>query len=372
MSGQLRPTRAEVDLGAVRANLRVLAAAAEGAEVCAVVKADGYGHGAVPVARAALDAGASWLAVALVEEGEELRDAGIDAPVLVLTEPPVAAVPRLLAAGLTPAVYTPAFGRALDAAGREHGEAVAVHVKADTGMGRVGVPPDEWQAFLAEAAGWDGVRIEALWSHMARADEPGASTTDEQQDRFDAFVGLASDAGITPDLTHTANSASTLIQPRARRDLVRVGIAMYGLSPSPDVTAAANGLLPALRFVTEVAFAKRITAGTPVSYGHTWTAPADGWLASLPVGYADGLPRLLSNRGEVLLGGVRRPIAGNVCMDQVLVWCADDEPRPGDEVVLLGDQAGGRVSADEWAAWAGTITYEIATGVSRRVPRIHR
>ncbi|MBW3659970.1 MAG: alanine racemase, partial [Actinobacteria bacterium] len=348
------------------------AGAADGAAVCAVVKADGYGHGAVPVARAALDAGASWLAVALVEEGEELRDAGIDAPILVLTEPPSAAVPRLLAARLTPAVYTTAFGHALDAAGRERDEPVAVHVKADTGMGRVGVPPHDWDAFLAEAATWGGVRIEALWSHMARADEPAASTTDEQQDRFDAFVALAGEHGIEPRLTHTANSASTLVQPRARRDLVRVGIAMYGLSPSSEVTADGHGLTPAMRFVTEVGFAKRISAGTPVSYGHTWSAPADGWLASLPVGYADGVPRLLSNRGEVVLGGVRRPIAGNVCMDQTLVWCGDDEPHAGDEVVLLGRQGDVRVTADEWAAWAGTITYEIATSVTRRVPRIHR
>lgn len=372
MTERLRPTYAEVDLDAIRTNVGVLAEAAGDAAVCAVVKADGYGHGAVPVARATLEAGASWLAVALVEEGEELRDAGLDAPILLLTEPPVAAVPRLLGARLTPAVYSPAFGRALDAAGRERGEPVAVHVKADTGMARVGVPPDGWEAFLAEAAGWDGVRVEALWSHMARADEPSAPTTDEQQDRFDAFVAMAADAGITPAITHTANSAATLVHPRARRDLVRVGIAMYGLSPSTEVTADGCGLSPALRFVTEVGFAKRVTAGTAVSYGHTWSAPTDGWLASLPVGYADGVPRLLSNRGEVLLGGVRRPIAGNVCMDQVLVWCGDDEPHPGDEVVLLGHQGDVRVTADDWAAWAGTITYEIATSVTRRVPRIHR
>ncbi|MBW3620306.1 MAG: alanine racemase [Actinobacteria bacterium] len=372
MTARLRPTHAEVDLDAIRANVHTLAAAAGDAAVCAVVKADGYGHGAVPVARAALDAGASWLAVALVEEGEELRDAGIDAPILVLTEPPPAGVDRLLAARLTPAVYTARFGRALDAAGRGRGEPVAVHVKADTGMGRVGVPPDGWEGFLAEAAGWSGVRIEALWSHMARADEPDAPTTAEQQDRFDAFLALAGEHGIEPALTHTANSAATLVQPRARRDLVRVGIAMYGLSPSTEVTADGHGLVPALRFVTEVGFAKRVTAGTPASYGHTWSAPADGWLASLPVGYADGVPRLLSNRGEVLLRGLRRPIVGNVCMDQLLVWCGDDEPHVGDEVVLLGGQDGARVTADEWAAWAGTITYEIATGITRRVPRLAR
>ncbi len=366
----LRPTRAEVDLGALAHDLDVLRRAAGDARLCAVVKADGYGHGAVRCARAALEAGVDWLAVALVEEAEELREAGIDAPILLLSEPPVAGVDRVLAADVVPSVYTLAFGRALDAAGRAAGSAVLAHLCADTGMGRVGIPEDEWGVFLREAAGWDGVHVQALWSHMARADEPDAPTTATQQDAFERFLDAAAGAGLTWEFVHSGNSASTLVQPRARRDLVRVGISMYGLSASTEVTADEHDLRPVMRLVTEVSYAKRIAAGTPVSYGHTWRAPADGWLATIPAGYADGVPRLLSNRGAFLLGGARRPIAGNVTMDQTMLWCGDDEPHVGDEVVLIGAQGGQRVTADDWAAWAETITYEITCGISPRVPRV--
>lgn len=367
---QVRPTRAEIDLSAIRHNVGVLAGHADGARVCAVVKADGYGHGAVDVARAALDGGASWLAVALVEEGERLRAAGVDPPVLLLSEPPAAHVDRILDASLTPTLYTAGFGRALDRAARERGEPVRVHLKGDTGMGRVGVPEQDWDDLLPEVASWEHVETEALWTHLARADEPDVDTTDRQLDRFDAFLERARDAGLSWQFTHAANSAATLRHPRARRGLVRVGIAMYGLSPAPAVDAADFGLRPAMRLATEVAFAKHVPAGTEVSYGHRWAAPTDGWVATLPVGYADGVPRLLTNAADVLIGGVRRPIAGAVCMDQILVWCGADEVRIGDEAVLLGDQQGARVRAEEWAEAARTITYEIATSIAPRVPRI--
>lgn len=367
----LRPTRAAVDLDAIRHNVRLIRERA-GTDLCVVVKADGYGHGAVPVARAALDAGATWLAVALVEEGEALRRGGIDAPILLLAEPPPAAVPRLLAADVTPTLYSSRLGRVLDAAGRERGAPVAVHLKADTGMGRVGIPELQWAAQLLEVRGYEGVRVEALWTHLARADEPAAATTAAQLDTFARFEQAARDAGLTWDLVHCANSAGALVHPRARRDLVRVGIAAYGLSPSGEVDAADLGLRPALQFATEVAFAKRVARGTPASYGHRWKAPRDGWLVTLPVGYADGVPRLLTNRAEVLIGGRRYALVGTVCMDQVLVWCDDDEYPPGTDVVLLGGQDGGRVRVEEWAAGVGTITYEIVTGISARVPRVYR
>lgn len=367
----LRPTRAEVDLAAVAHNVRVLRERAA-TDLCVVVKADAYGHGAGAVAQAALDAGAAWLAVALVEEGEQLRAAGIDAPILVLAEPPVAAVDRLMAADLAPTLYSPAFGRALDAAGRARGRPVAVHLKADTGMTRVGIPEPVWADRLAEVATWDGVRVEALWTHLARADELAADTTDRQLAAFDRFEQAARGAGLDWDFVHVGNSAGALVHPRARRDLVRVGIAAYGLSPSPEVDAADLGLRAALRLVTEVSFAKRVAAGTPASYGHRWHAPREGWLATLPVGYADGVPRLLTNRAEVLLHGRRHPIAGTVCMDQILVWCDDEEVAAGDEAVLLGAQGDGRIRVEEWAETVGTITYEIVTGLSGRVPRIHR
>ncbi len=365
----VRPTRLEVDLGAIRHNIGVLAESAAGAAVCAVVKADGYGHGAVPVARAALEAGATHLAVALVEEGEELRDAGVDAPILLLSEPPVAAAARLVQARLTPTVYTPAMGGALDAIARHEDAPVSIHLGFDTGMGRVGAPPDLWDALLAVVADWH-VDVEGVWTHLARADEPDADTTGEQLTRFADVLGRVREAGLGPRLVHASNSAATLLHPGAAFDLVRPGIAVYGLSPAPDVVAQDHGLRQALRLVTEVSYVKHVPAGTPLSYGHTWSAPTDGWVATIPVGYADGVPRLVSNEVDVLLGGVRRPLVGRVTMDQSMVWCGEHEPHIGDEVVMLGEQAGEFVSVDEWAAAVGTISYEIACGISARVPRV--
>ncbi len=368
----LRPTVAEVDLGAIAHNVRLLGEVAE-AQVCAVVKADGYGHGAVPTAKAALEGGATWLAVALVEEGEELRAAGIDAPILLLAEPPTDAAQRLVAADLTAVVYTRAFARALAALGSA-AEPVEVHVKADTGMHRVGVPQDDWSDFLDEVVALDGLAVTGLMTHLARADEPAADTTERQLDAFDRFLELALARGIEPDLVHAANTAGTLLWPRARHTMVRAGIGIYGLSPSDEVRAADHGLRPALTWRTRVSFAKRVHAGDAASYGHRWSAPADGWLATLPVGYADGVPRIVGGRLEVLVDGRRKPIVGTVCMDQVVVWCGDDEVARDDEVVLLGaapedwdpDEA---VTADDWAAAAQTITYEITCGIQRRVPR---
>ena len=366
----VRPTRLEVHLEAIRHNVGVLAAAAAGAQVCAVVKADGYGHGAVPVARAALDAGATHLAVALVEEGEELREAGITAPILLLSEPPVSAASRLVEAGLTPTVYTRQMGGALDAIARHEDAPVTIHLGVDTGMGRVGAPRDQWDDLLAAVAEWH-VDVEGVWTHLARADEPDADTTADQLAAFADWLGRVRDAGLGPRLVHASNSAATLLHPGAAFDLVRPGIAVYGLSPAPDVTADAHGLRQALRLVTEVSYAKHVPAGTPLSYGHTWSTPAAGWVATLPLGYADGVPRLVSNEVDVLLAGQRRPLVGRVTMDQCMVWCGDHQPRIGDEVVLLGAQGDAVVSVDEWAAAVGTISYEIACGISARVPRTY-
>lgn len=364
----VRPTRLEVDLDAVAHNIRVLRRAAGDAAVCAVVKADGYGHGAPRVAQAAVDAGAAMLAVALVEEAEELRAAGIDAPILLLSEPPVTAVDRVLAAAVTPSVYTRAFGDALDERARAEGAPARIHLTFDTGMGRVGAPPDGWDDLLDAAAGWE-VDLEGVWTHLARADEPDVSTTAEQLSRFADVLGRVGARGLAPRMVHAANSAGTLLHSGAAFDLVRCGIAVYGLSPAPDVRARDHDLRQALRLVSAVSYAKRIAAGTHVSYGHSWSAPADGWVATVPVGYADGVPRALTNRVEVLHRGLRRPMVGNVTMDQVMVWCGDTEPHLGDEVVLLGGQGDEHVDVDEWAEAAGTISYEIACGISARVPR---
>lgn len=369
-----RPTRLEIDLDAVRHNVAHLGAVA-GAPVCAVVKADGYGHGAVAVARAALDAGAVWLAVALVEEGVALREAGIDAPLLLLSEPADADLPALLEAGLTPVVYRPGFIAALAAEVRSRARGpLGVHVKADTGMGRVGARPAQWEQVLRAVADAPELVVDGLLTHLACADDPtaaGEATTREQLAGFDRFLALATQLGIRPRWVHAANTAGLLRFPDARRGLVRPGIGIYGLSPDVEVVAADHGLRPALRLVSAVSYAKHLPAGTPVSYGHRWRTPADGWVATVPVGYADGVPRALTNRGQALLGGVRRPIAGTVTMDQLLLWCGDDEPRIGAPVVLLGTQGDEQLPVEEWAAHADTITYEIVTQLTARLPRHH-
>jgi alanine racemase len=367
---QVRPSAIQVDLAAIRHNVRRLAELA-GTDVCAVVKADGYGHGAVAVARAALEAGARWLGVALVEEGVALRDAGIDAPILLLSEPPVAGIAALLAARLTPTVYRPPFLAALDAAAAERDAPVAVHVKADTGMGRVGVRPERWSAVLRQVAESRNLAVDGLLTHLACADEPDRPVTDEQLVAFDRFLAVAHGLGIDARWIHAANTAATLLHPRAHHRLVRPGIGVYGLSPDLAVDAADHGLRPALSLVSQVSMVKRVPAGTAISYGHVWSAPADGWVATIPIGYADGVPRRLTGLGEALLGGVRRPIAGTVTMDQLMLWCGDDQPEVGNPVVLLGTQGEEHIRVEEWARHLGTITYEVTSQLTARLPRTY-
>jgi alanine racemase len=365
-----------VDLDAIRHNVRTLRAAAGGAQLCAVVKADAYGHGAVPVARACVEAGAGHLAVSSVEEAEELRAAGVDAPLLLFSEPPIGAIDALLRTAAIPPVYTAAFARAVATAGEQRGRDVPVHLCFDTGMGRVGVERARWAAFL-DGLPARGLQVAGTWSHLARADEPDEPTTDEQLDAVAELLGLLADRGIDPGLVHVANSAGTLLHARthhalgAAQVMVRAGIAVYGLSPAEQVDAADHDLEPALSVTTEVAFAKRVPAGTAVSYGHRWRAPRDGWLATLPIGYADGVPRLLTNRFEALWHDRRHPVVGTVTMDMLHLWCGDERPEVGDEVVLLGAQGGERIRVEDWAHTIGTITYEITCQLTPRLPRVH-
>ncbi len=367
---QIRPTTATIDLDAVRHNVRRLRELAGGAELCAVVKADAYGHGAVPVARAAVDAGASHLAIATVEEAGNLRLVGLRVPLLLFSEPPLDGVDGILAADITPSVSTIPFAEALAAAGRARGRAVPVHLAFDTGMGRVGVPHQDAAAFLA-ALPDDGLEVVGQWTHLARADEPGVDTTELQLDAFDDVRAHVAAARHRPALTHAANSAGVLGHPRSHLDMVRTGVAMYGLSPSAEMDAAQHRLRPVLSLSTQVRFVKQLRAGTGVSYGHRWHAPSDGWLATLPLGYADGVPRGLTNRWEVLHDGRRRPVVGTVTMDMVHVWFDDVEPAVGDEVALLGTQGDEQIRVEEWASILDTITYEITCGISARVPRRH-
>lgn len=368
MTTPYRPTVAQVDLAAIRHNVSLLKP--PGAELMAVVKADGYGHGDIAAATAALEAGASWLGVALVEEGVGLRDAGIRAPILLLSECPSGSEKEALAAGLTPTVYSETGLVALTEAVQALGHPAGVHVKVDTGMHRVGLSPDRAVAFTRSVAD-AGLRVEGVWTHFARSEDIDQPTTTEQLDSFLAVLEQLEAAGVRPRYRHAANSGAVMALPAAHLDLVRVGIAMYGISPGP----ALHGRLPiqpAMSLRSRVSFVRRLAAGEAVSYGLTYRLKKDANLATVPIGYADGYLRALSNVGRVLIRGRRHPVAGTVTMDQLLVDCGDDTVEPGDEVVLFGRQGDQEVRVEEVAGWAGTIGYEIVCSVSARVPREYR
>jgi alanine racemase len=372
-----RPAWVEVDHDAIAANVAALATTAAPSLLCAVVKADAYGHGAVEVARTALASGASWLAVALAGEGASLRAAGIDAPILVLAEPSPAEWDDVVALDLRPTVHRSVAIRGLAEAAAAGGATLAVHLKVDTGMHRIGVPPDDALARAAEVTARPALRLEGVWTHCPVADEPGNPFTSAQATRFAAVVDDLSAAGFRPPLVHAANSAAALDHPALRRDLVRCGIAVYGLDPSPALHDRIP-LRPALRLAATVTALRTVPAGEAVSYGLRRTFAVDTVVATVPVGYADGLPRRLGEvGGEVLVGGRRRPFAGTITMDQAMVDCGEagtadaDAVAVGDEVVLLGTQGDAEVPVAEWAERLGTITYEITCGITRRVPRRH-
>ncbi|MGH8902713.1 MAG: alanine racemase [Egibacteraceae bacterium] len=366
-----RPTWAEIDLDAIVANVVALKAQAAASRLMAVVKADGYGHGLVPTAWAAIAGGADWLAVALVEEGCALRAAGVDVPILVMAEMPAAAIGQLLDAALTPTVYTSEFLHTLDRTAADRGgEPISVHLKLDTGMRRVGVPQPGWEDALRLVRASNGLRLEGLWSHFAVADEPDHPFIAHQSREFRRGIDLATSLGARPDLIHLCNSAGTLALHEDHYDMVRPGLAIYGLEPAPGL-AASCPLRPALAFRSQLSLVKPLAAGEAVSYGLRWTAQADTTVGTVPAGYADGVVRALSNLGEVVVGGRRVPIVGTVCMDQFLVEVGDLAVRAGDDVVLIGAQDGAVVTAEDWASWLGTINYEIVCGIGKRVPRVY-
>lgn len=370
-----RWARVEVDLDAIRHNVGVLRRVAAPARVWAVVKANGYGHGAVGVAAAAVAAGADGLCVALVQEGVELRRAGIDAPILVLTEQPPDALADLVAHRLAATVYSERYADALAAeASRQRVDDVVVHVKVDTGMQRVGAHPDDADGVVAHVRRLAPVlRLEALFTHLACADEPDRAANDGQLDVLDrVLVGLGPAA---PVVVHAANSAGALALPRARRSFVRCGIGVYGISPGPGVDHLTGELRPALRLVARAAHVKRVVAGSHVSYGWRHRFDRDTTVVTVPLGYADGVPRRLGTlpdrRGaDVLIGGRRHPIVGVVTMDQFVVDVGDAPVEVGDEVVLIGAQGDERIRAEDWAERLGTIGYEVVCGIGARVPRV--
>ncbi len=366
---------ARVDLGAIRSNVAALRAATS-AEVLAVVKADGYGHGLLPSARAAVAGGATWLGTALLDEALALRAAGITAPrVLAWLIGPGEAWADALAADVDLSVNA---GWALDevvAAARQTGTTARLHLKVDSGLGRGGAALADWADLVeaarkAEAEGV--VRVVGLWSHLAYADAPGHPTIVRQAEVFREAVALAEGAGIDPEVRHLANSAATLTAPEHHFDLVRPGLAVYGLSPVPDVAGpSAYGLRPAMTLAADLVHVKRVPAGSGVSYGHIYTTDRETPLGLVPLGYADGVPRAGGNVGPVLAAGRSRTVAGRVCMDQFVLDLGDDDVAVGDEVVLFGPGDDGGPTAQDWADATGTISYEIVTRVGPRVPRLY-
>ncbi len=360
---------ARIDLGAIRHNAGVLARAAGGARLMAVVKADGYGHGAAPVARAALEGGADRLAVAAVSEAEELRAAGLDVPILVMGPLAGSEWARAAAAGAEVTAWTPEAVAAARAAG-----APGVHLKLDTGMGRLGARPEDLSALIeAAAAAGDAIRVAGLMTHFATADETqgeNASFMGEQLVRFRAAVAGMRDR-FPGALVHAANSAATLRQPSAAFDMVRCGIALYGCSPFGG-DPAAHDLRPAMSWTSYLASVKTLRSRESVGYGRVWRAARGTRVASVPVGYADGYARSLSGRAQVLAGGRRVPVVGTISMDQLTVDLGPEGAEGvGEEVVLIGARADERITAEEVAAWRGTINYEVTCAVGPRVPRVH-
>ncbi len=363
----------EVDLSAITANTQAILEASSGAEVCAVVKADGYGHGAVQVATAALAGGATWLAVALVEEGSVLRQAGIQAPILLLSEPPADAMKDALAVGLTPTLYTPeglAAARQAVSDATTRSSAWSVHLKVDTGMHRVGAHPSDAIELARSIHASSELQIGGTFTHFAVADDLERSETAAQLELFELFLEQLNAEQIDCGLVHAANSAGVLGHLRAHRDLVRSGIAIYGLAPSVQLDSVAK-LRPALRLQAEVSMVKAVEANRGVSYGLRHVFSEDAVIAIVPLGYADGVDRRLGLVGaQVLIGGVRRPMRGVVTMDQLIVEVTHGpKVRVGDEVVLLGTQGDEEITAQEWADLLGTITYEVVCRFSSRIPR---
>lgn len=364
-----RSTRIEVNLDAIAQNVEELKRRAPDAELMAVVKAGGYGHGAASVAAAALEAGATWLGVALLEEGIELRRAGIKAPILIFGHVAPAQVDMVILYDLRPAIWQLPMAQAFGQWARLLGRTLPVHVKVDTGMGRIGLAPPEVVPFVEALAAIPGIQVEGIFTHLAAADEPGNPYTERQLQAFDAALTALAANGALPKIRHAANSAGILLHPNAHYTMVRAGIALYGLPPAPGVDGGAT-LKPALTWKTVIGHIKRMPSNSTISYGCTYqTAPGER-IATLPVGYADGLRRSLSNRGEVLVSGVRCPIVGRVCMDQTMIRLPDDlTAQVGDEVVLIGRQGDAEITATEMASLLGTINYEVVTSLSVRVPR---
>ncbi len=367
-----RPTLCTIDLAALRWNLRqVRATVGAQVKILSMVKANAYGHGAPAVARALTEEGSDAFGVATLEEGVELRQAGIRSPILVVAGIYLEQLDQILANDLTPVVHELDGMQRLDAAVQNRGKTLDVHVKIDTGMGRIGFLADEMDGWLDELKKLKALRLQGIFSHFSTAENVAGDYTRAQLVTFSNLVQRLRAEGIAPPLVHLANSAATITLPAAYFDMVRPGIMLYGIYPS---AAMANQieLKPVLSWRTRIVQLKKVAAGTCISYGQTFVTERESLIATLPVGYADGYSRLLSNRGAALVRGRRAPVAGRVCMDLTMLdVTAIANVQQEDEVVLLGRQGDAEISADEMAAWANTISYEALTSIAARVPRIY-
>ena len=371
-SPQGRPTLCFVDHHALRWNLRQIRERVRSkVKILAMVKANAYGHGAAAVAKTLAGAGADAFGVATLEEGIELRHSGIRAPVLVLAGAYGDQLADFLAHSLTPVVHDLGRLKALEESVKKRGTTLNVQIKIDTGMGRLGLVAAECDTWIGELKKLNALKIEGVFSHFSHAESVEGNYTRKQLEIFNLIVERLRSENIRPALVHLANSAATITLPPAYFDMVRPGIMLYGVYPSPPMASEIR-LKPALEWKTKILQLKKVPAGASISYGETFITKRESIIATLPIGYADGYPRLLSNLGEVLVGGQRASVAGRVCMDLTMVDVTDiRNVKQGDEVVLLGRQGDAEISADQIAAWANTISYEILTSISARVPRIH-
>lgn len=361
-------TYAEINLESVKQNIReIKKLLSPNTKFMAVVKANAYGHGAVAVSQAASEAGADHLAVAHLKEALELREAGVVHPILILTESPTSVMDEIVHYKLTQTIYSYSEAKALSDEAVKRKSTAKVHVKVDTGMGRVGALPSEAAALIQKISSLPNLEIEGLFTHFARAEEQADTYTKDQYEKFKALLPKFPNIKIK----HAANSAGTLFHPETHLDMVRVGIMMYGLLPQGNSHRSIK-LLPALSLKTRVVYTKRVPAGTPLSYGGIFTTKKETTIATLPVGYADGYSRRLSNRARILINGKRYPVVGNITMDMILVDAGDDKVQVGDEAVLIGNQGAESISADEIAGLLDTISYEVVCSIGKRVPRIYK
>jgi len=368
----MRPTRVEIDLDSIAYNIhQIRKKVGNKTKTMAVMKANAYGHGAVEVAKVAIDAGAQWLAVALVEEGIQLREAGIQSPILILGSTPPDQVHEVIKYNLSQTVCSRELIETLSNEAQSWNQTAKVHIKVDTGLGRLGIFPEEVAAFVKESSCLEGIEIEGIFTHFSVADEDKAFT-ELQIKKFKEVISNLEREKIHIPLKHAANSAAVVGFASSYFNLVRPGIILYGLYPSPEINRTIP-LKPAMSFKTKITYLKRVPAGYSLSYDRTFTTKRKSLIAILPVGYADGYPRALSNKGEVLIKGKRAPVVGMICMDMTLVDVTHiPDVKVGDEVVLFGKQNGAQISADEIASKSGLINYEILCGISKRVPRIYK